>query len=350
MKIPILICLALLGIGMQAQEKDLSIPEVDELPLSAQPAGTLARYWLKVGSDAQGRSVVVPVLLVKGVDPGPVLGVTAAVHGNEVNGIRAAQELCERTDPKSLRGVVVAIPGLNPQAITRLVREYPDGEDLNRVFPGKAGGNESQVMAHAISQKLLPHLDYLADLHTASFGRENSLYVRADLQQDTLLALATGFGADVVLDSREASAGSRTGGTLREAAATQGIPGFTVELGNPQVYQPELIDRGVAGLLQAMDVLGMRSGTSESFPAPVVCSRSFWVYTDQGGMLDSVPALLEQITQGQLIGVLRNAFGQEITRYYAPASGVVIGRASNPVVRSGGRILHLGIIAKMAEE
>ena len=326
-----------------AQPTDPEIPLVDEIPVERQAPGTLGRYWLRIGTDFRGRAEAIPVILIHGARPGPVLGITAGIHGNELNGIRTVQRLAEVLDPSALSGSVLAVPGLNPSGMAGHRREFADGEDLNRVFPGKEDGNESQQMAYALSEKLLPHLGFLADLHTASFGRENTLYIRADLSRDTLAQIALGFGADLVLNSREASAGGSTGGTLRATASERGIPGFTVELGNPQVYQQEMIDRGLEGLLRSMRLLGMLPRVAEQPPQPVVCSRSYWIYTDRGGMLEGMPELGEKVTKGAGIGILRDAFGRELTRYYAPEDGIVIGRATNPVARDGGRILHLGI-------
>ncbi len=333
-----------------AQQAETEIQLTDQIPVEQQAPGTIGRYWLSVGTDFRGRPEVIPVILIRGSLPGPVLGITAGIHGNELNGIRTVQKMADGLDPMQLKGTVLAIPGMNPQGMAAYRREFPDGEDLNRVFPGKQEGNESQQMAYWISHKVLPHLSFLADLHTASFGRENSLYIRADLSRDTLAQIALGFGADLVLSSREASAGGNTGGTLRAVAAENGIPGFTVELGNPQVYQEEMIERGRTGLLTAMQLLGMLPGTPEQASHPVVCERSYWIYSDRGGLLERIPELGATVSRGQLIGILRDPFGRELTRYFAQEAGVVIGRATNPVVRDGGRILHLGIPKGSASE
>lgn len=345
MKTPFLLLLACLSLAPIARPQSEAIPLVDSVPMARALPGTISHYWLRIGQDTQGRPESVPVILVRGVNPGPVLGVVAATHGNELNGIRVIQELAATLDPKNLSGTVLAVPGMNPGGIARHQREHPDGTDLNRAFPGKGNGNRSQQTAYTLTTALLPHLDYLADLHTASFGRENTLYLRADLADDTLARVAASFGADIVLNSKEASAGTQTGGTFRAAAAARGIPGFTVELGDPQVFQPDMIRRGAAGLLQAMRILDMLPGVLEEAPQPIVCIRSYWIYTDQGGMLEVLAPLGERLTQGQPIAVLRDPFGREIRRYTAPQAGVVIGRSTNPAAENGARILHLGIEA-----
>lgn len=345
MKSPFLLLLACLSLAPVARPQSEEIPLVDSIPVARVLPGTISHYWLRIGQDSQGRPESVPVMLVRGAKPGPVLGVVAATHGNELNGIRVIQELAATLDLQSLSGTVLAVPGMNPGGIARHQREHPDGADLNRSFPGKANGNRSQQTAYALGHALLPHMDYLADLHTASFGRENTLYLRADLAHDTLARVATVFGADIVLNSKEASAGAQTDGTFRAVAAARGIPGFTVELGDPQVFQPAMIRRGTAGLLQAMRILGMLPGVLEEVPQPIVCVRSYWLYTDQGGLLEVVAPLGERLTQGDPIAVLRDPFGREIHRYTAPQAGVVIGRSTNPAAENGARILHLGIEA-----
>lgn len=294
-----------------------------------------------------GRPLVVPVLLAKGSLPGPVLGITAAIHGNELNGIPLIQELFAGLDPAQLRGAVVAIPGMNPFGMLNNDRLNLDEEDLNRVFPGKPGGNQSQQMAYALGSKILPGLDFHLDLHTASFGRENSLYARADLANDTLAQMARSLGVDIILHSKgEATAGARSDGTLRALAASLGIYSLTLEMGNPQVFDRALIGRSLHGVRNLMTTFGLLGGTPDWPVEALECERSYWLYTDAGGLLEVLPALGQLLHKGDPIGVLKDPFGAVLARYLAPEDGVVIGLSTNPAAVSGSRILHLGILRK----
>ncbi|MAW87787.1 MAG: peptidase M14 [Phyllobacteriaceae bacterium] len=328
---------------LAAQQK---APVLSELKLEQVPAGKVSHYWLQMGEDAFGQAILVPVIVAKGNEGGPALGLTAAIHGNELNGIAVIHEALARLDLATLKGSVIAIPGLNPPAIFRNQREFPDGQDLNRIFPGKANGNESQQFTYAIATRILPLFDILLDLHTASFGRENTLYCRADTSDQLLFALARLQQPDIILHSEgQPSAGATASGrTLRAEAIRQGIPCITIEYGNPQVWQADMIDRGAAGILRTLSFLGMQPPRNEQpAPEPVICRKSYWIYTDRGGLLHVPVEKGQKVSKGELIGVLKNPFGEIICTYHAPEDGIIIGKSTNPAGGNGARIVHLGV-------
>ncbi|MBP9873448.1 MAG: succinylglutamate desuccinylase/aspartoacylase family protein [Haliscomenobacter sp.] len=330
--------------GMLAARSQ-DIPMLDSLDLSQVPAGKISRFWIPVMRNALSQPVCVPVLVAKGAAPGPVLGLTAAIHGNELNGIPIIQTVFGRIDPSRLKGTLIAIPGMNVPSIDLSQRLFPDEEDLNRVFPGKPDGTSSEQYSYVAFQKIISQTDYLIDLHTASFGRVNAMYVRADLRKDTLARLARLCDADILLDGKSAStANAAAGRTLREEADLHGIHTITIELGDPQVYQPEMIRRGSVSIMNILSHLGMSDWPAETPPPAALCTRSYWIYTDEGGLLEVPVETAQRLRKGDLIGILRNPFGDVIKRYYAPEDGIVIGKSSNPANRSGGRILHLGIL------
>lgn len=325
-----------------------AIPVVQRLDLTAVPAGTIQRYWLVLGQDAYQEDIRIPIFIAKGLAEGPTLGVVAAIHGNELNGIPVIQRLFAELDAAQLRGTIVAVPGANRQGLELHQRTYPDGVDINRIFPGKRRGDESAQFAYRFFTAIVPHLDMLIDLHTASFGRVNAYYVRADLENDTLAQLAALQAPDIILNSTgKPSAGQAGSGlTLREAAAEEGVLGLTLELGNPQVYQPDLVERGVVGIRRALGWLNMTDMEAPEVDGrrPIYCRHSYWLYTDAGGLLEVYPELEQEISAGDLIARLRNPFGDIVREYYAPEAGVVIGKSSNPASGNGARILHLGIL------
>lgn len=303
--------------------------------------------WISLGTTTYGLPQLAPIIILKGKLPGKILGLTAAIHGNELNGIPVIHRLADTIDTDKLAGSIVAIPGLNAPSVQLDQRRFPDGEDLNRLFPGKANGSSSQQFVQQVSSRLLPALDVLLDLHTASFGRTNTLYARADVDNDTLMALARLQEPDIILASKGSpSAGaSSTGRTLRAEASLRGIPCITIEYGNPQVFQAEMTQRGISGIIASMGWLGMYGPrrVAQASEETFICSRSYWLYTDQGGFLEVTVDLNERISQGQLIARLRDAFGTLTQEYYAPQDGIVIGKSSNPSGMNGARIIHLGI-------
>lgn len=330
--------------GLFSQE---TIESLDMLNFNEMPDHTRQHNWLKMTDDGMSQPILVPVIILKGIGSSPVLGLIAGIHGNELNGIKVIQELTDEIDLESLHGIVIAIPGLNRNGILQNEREFIDGVDLNRIFPGKTDGNRSQQFVWQICRKILPHFDYLIDMHTASFGRENSFYVRADLSDESMTKMATMQDADIMLDSEGApSTGNQSSNTrtMRAEAMLEGIPTITVELGNPQVFQKEMIERGKKGIKNTMKWLDMIAGDEEVSMDAKTCEKSYWVYSDVGGLQEVMVQLNQVLKKGDTIAVIRDPFGHVLKEYVAPESGVVIGRSSNPVTMSGDRIIHLGIL------
>ncbi len=320
---------------------------ISEINLENIQPNQVKKYWLKMIDNGFSQPISIPVIILKGKEDGPVLGLIAAIHGNELNGIKVIQESVKDIDVSKLKGTVIAIPGLNALSIGQDRRRFVDEEDLNRNFPGKANGNRSQQYVWQINQKILPKLDYLIDMHTASFGRINSLYVRGELGDEKISKMAMLQDADIVLNNKGVpSTGDNIAATrtMRAEAMLKGIPTITVEYGNPQVYQDDMVKRGVVGVKNVMNWLDMQAFTIPEMKPAVMCKKSYWVYVDQGGLLDIPVGLNQIIEKGELIGVLKNPFGDVIKEYFAPEKGIVIGKGTNPVNIDGGRIIHLGIL------
>lgn len=320
---------------------------IDRLDLTKIKEGQVKTFWLEVGNDGFNQPLTIPIIVVKGRETGPVLGLTSAIHGNELNGIAIIHQLIKDLNPETLSGIIVAVPGINRLSIEQHQRLFVDNQDLNRLFPGKKKGNRSQQYVWHLNTKILSKLDFLVDLHTASFGRANSLYVRGDFSVPIIKKLALVLDADILLNSSGApSAGKSLGEnrTLRGEAAFQGVPALTIECGNPQVFQKEIIRRGISGLKNLMIELEMLSAKKTNVASAIVCKKSYWMYTDAGGILDVIVDLTERVQAGQLVAVLRDSFGKDIKKYFAPEEGIIIGKSTNPINQSGGRIIHLGIL------
>jgi predicted deacylase len=298
-----------------------------------------------MGLDNYGYPITIPIIYFQGIKEGPTLGLTAAIHGDELNGIGIIHQLTERIDVNELSGSIIAIPGLNAYALQNDQRRFIDEEDLNRSFPGKKNGNNSQQYAYKISENILPYFDLLIDMHTASFGRINTMYARADMSNDTLRSLAELQHADIILNSKEATAGSG-GQTMRAEATKRGTPAITVEYGNPQVYQEAMIGRGIQGIFNTMNWLKMYNEWPIPRPAQkvVYCKKSYWVYMEEGGFLEVLVQLNQKVKKGDKMAIVRNGFGNIVNTYLVPEDGIVIGKSTNPSNISGGRIIHLGII------
>ncbi len=313
---------------------------VTELDVDTLPEGSISRLKVEVVADGLANAIVLPVLVARGRRPGPVFGLTAAVHGNELNGIRLIHDVFERIDVNALRGTVAAVVAINVPGLHWHQREFIDGTDLNHIFPGRPHGSVAQVYAHRVIDRVIRHFDFLVDLHTASFGRVNSLYVRADMTHPKCSRMAYLQRPQIIVHNPP------NDHTLRGAAMGLGIPAITVEIGDPQRFQPNFIRNariGLRTLLADAHMLPRRNVAPLS--EPLLCERSYWMYTDHGGLLEVLPESAVMVKKGDRVAVLRNAFGDIIREYAAPEDGVVVGRSVNPVGQTGARIIHLGVVA-----
>ncbi|MEO0321370.1 MAG: succinylglutamate desuccinylase/aspartoacylase family protein [Myxococcota bacterium] len=312
--------------------------EVAELDVAALSPG---RHHLAVAliSDGTSQPVRAPVIVVKGAaGPGPVFGLTAAVHGNELNGIPTIHRLMRTIDPATLEGTLVGVTIVNVPGYLRHERLFPDARDLNRVMPGKDAGRESSVYAHRLMERILSKLDVLIDLHTASFGRVNTLYVRADMRDPATAMLARTIGPQIIVHNEGAD------GTVRSSVADRGVPAITVEIGDPQIIDRDKVREARIGIRDCLENMGMVPPDAQEAPETAIeCVRSYWLYTDAGGFLEVRAPLGSRVAEGAVIATLMDPWGGLLRTYRAPEAGVVVGRSTNPVASSGARILHLGI-------
>ncbi|MBI3927667.1 MAG: succinylglutamate desuccinylase/aspartoacylase family protein [Armatimonadetes bacterium] len=306
------------------------------IQIEAYPSGKRTDQWIPLFEDALGAPIEVPFIIARGARPGPVLGITAAVHGNELNGIKIILNLLEDLPLKRLTGALLCVPTVNVPGFNAGTREFSDGADLNQVFPGSADGTPSQQYVRAFVSTFLPPCTHLIDIHTASEGWMNTLYVRADLSSESCRRIAYGFNPQIILHAPP----NRQ--TLRATAARKGIAAVTVEAGSANVIHGKTVYEAEVGIRNIMTALEMLDGAAREQREPFVCGRSRWLRTTGGGLLETYFKLYQILEKGQLLGIVRDAFGNELRRYVAPFSGVVIARATNPVATPGLRFCHLG--------
>lgn len=313
-------------------------PVIKTLNLDLIPKNEISYRWIHIASNGIGQPILVPIIIAKGNKEGKVLGLTAVVHGNELNGMSIIQKVFNSLELDKLSGTLVGVPVVNVPSILNNDRLFIDGTDINRIMPGKSDGNRSEVYSHRIVNRIVKHFDFLLDLHTASFGRVNSFYIRADLKSKTAYELANLQNPEIILNAPPKD------GTLRGAAADLGIEAITIEVGDPDKFQKGMIKSGLQGVYNTMVHLGMyEKELNLENTLPVTCEKSLWLYTDMGGILQVIPNLAQRVRKGELIATLRDVFGRVINEYSSPNNGIVIGKSVNPVSQTGSRIIHLGI-------
>jgi predicted deacylase len=305
--------------------------------------GTLEQRTWYAGETFYGSAIPTPVLVATGEQPGKTLCLTAAVHGDELNGIETVRQVMHQLEPKKLTGTVIGVPIVNLQGFQRHSRYLPDRRDLNRFFPGNQQGSSAARMAFSFFREVIMHCDGLVDLHTGSFHRTNLPQLRADLNDDSVVALTKGFGSTVILHSEGAE------GTLRHAAVAAGIPAVTLEAGEPLRVDDEHVDHAVKGIFTLLDTMGMYNRRSLwGNPEPVYYTAT-WLRSDVGGILSSRVKLGRKVRAGDLLGTVTDPITNEQSDVHSPHDGRIIGMALNQFVMPGFAVYHVGLEAPVDE-
>jgi predicted deacylase len=299
--------------------------------------GTSTRLAWSPSHSFEGIAVSTPVLVVNGSKPGPVLCLTAAVHGDELNGIEIVRRVLYNLNAIKLSGTVIGVPIVNLQGFRRGSRYLPDRRDLNRFFPGDPRGSSASRIAHSFFHEVIDHCDALVDLHTGSFYRTNLPQLRADLRDAEVLELSQGFDGTVVLQSEGAM------GTLRQAAVAAGIPAVTLEAGEPLRLQETEVNHGVKTIQSLLGKMNMIKKTSFWGQPEPVYYQSAWVRADQGGILFSEVDLGERVKEKEVLGTVTDPITNVRTEILSPYQGRVLGMALNQVVMPGFAAFRIGI-------
>ena len=301
------------------------------------PGSTIRLSW-SATELFEGVPVSTPVLVVNGALPGPTLCLTAAVHGDELNGVEMVRRVLHDLNAEKLSGAIIGVPIVNVQGFRRGSRYLPDRRDLNRYFPGNPKGSAAARIAHSFFTNVVAHCDALVDLHTGSFERANLPQIRADLRNPDVVTLTQGFGAMVILHSSPAV------GTLRHAATEAGIPAVTLEAGGPSQLELNEVKHGVKGIQTLISAIGMmrKKRLWAADPEPVYY-RSSWVRADSGGILLADVSLGSTVREGDLLGTITDPMSNARSELHSPYTGRIIGMARNQVVMPGFAAFHVGI-------
>ncbi len=330
------------------QEDRADFPDQDPLPgFPMQPTlqilgtdvapGNSARLAWTPSFSFDGLANTTPVLVVNGRYAGPTLCLTAAVHGDELNGIEIVRRILHSLEAESLSGALVGVPIVNLPGFNRNSRYLPDRRDLNRFFPGNPNGSAASRIAHSLFQEVILHCDALVDLHTGSLDRTNLPQLRADLRHEGVRTLAEGMHSMVVLHSVPAK------GTLRRAATDAGVPAVVVEAGEPHRLQPEAVEQGVMAIASLLGQWDMYPAAQLMAAPQQVYFRSRWVRTDQAGILLSKVELGDEVDKGTLLGTVTDPISNAQANIHSPFKGRILGKALNQFVMPGYAAFRIGL-------
>lgn len=303
------------------------------------PPATATRLIWKPSRTFSGMAVDTPVLVVNGVYDGPTMCLTAAVHGDELNGIEMVRQVMYDLDPHKLHGMIIGVPIVNLLGFSRNSRYLPDRRDLNRYFPGNPNGSVASRIADAFFEDVVKHCDMLVDLHTGSFYRTNIPQLRADLSNQQVADFVELFGDIPVLHSR----GNKR--SLRAAAVRAGIPTVTLEAGEPMRMQRDMVDVGVKLINTLLAKSGMYSKLGLWVKPEPAFYDTAWVRTNASGILFSRMALGDEVKEGDVLGAVNNPISNEQVDIISPYKGRILGMALDQFVMPGFAVYHIGIHA-----
>jgi uncharacterized protein len=295
---------------------------------------------LEVSTLANATRMNLPVHVVHGVAAGPVMFLSAVVHGDEILGLEIVRRVLAHDGLKSIRGTLLAVPIVNAFGFLNHSRYMPDRRDLNRSFPGSDQGSLASLLADLFFREVVKRSQYGIDFHTAALHRTNLPQVRISPGDDELVRLAQAFAPPVVLTSKLRD------GSLRQCAIDEGVRVLLYEGGEALRFDEVAIEAGVKGCLRVMKAIGMIADAPVVPPhyAITQSSSSSWVRAPEGGILHSVRRVGDRVGVREPIAVISDPLGTVMVPVVAEEDGIIIGRTNLPIVNRGDALFHVARI------
>jgi len=299
-------------------------------------SGSYQNTELEITESYSGRNIVIPIRVIRGIEPGPTVFVTGALHGDELNGTGAIRSLIADPEWAPVRGNLIMVPVLNVLGFERHSRYLPDRRDLNRCFPGNASGSMATRLAKVIFDAIVAKSDFGIDLHTAAVRRTNYPNVRCDFKNEVCMRMAIAFGAGVILD------GCGPKGSFRREATSAGCPTIVVEGGEVWKVEPSVLECMTRGIVNVLRELNMMDGEPEVPENQVKLRMTKWVRAERGGFMDMHVSPGSTVVAGQPLATNSSLVHEDQNRLEAPFDGIVIGMTTLPAVQPGEPVIHLG--------
>ena len=301
---------------------------------------------LSVGRLYTHSEITMPVYVVNGKRSGKRLFLSAAIHGDEINGVEMIRRILAMPSLKQLQGTLIAVPVVNVHGFINTSRYLPDRRDLNRSFPGSREGSLTARLAWLFMEEIVKNSTHGVDLHTGALHRSNLPQIRAHLDDAETLRLAKAFQVPVLLNSELRD------GSLRQVAAEQGIPLLLYEAGEALRFDEVAIRaglRGIVGVMRALEMLPPSKSHRRSPIEPVIARSSSWVRAPRSGILRVTIPLGARVRRDAPLGMISDPFGEREFTLTAPTDGIVIGRTNLPLANEGDALFHIARFGKTRE-
>ena len=308
-------------------------------------AGSRATLSLPLPSQSSYTPLSMPVHVVHGKKEGPVVFVSAAIHGDEINGIEIIRRILHTKALNSLKGTLICVPIVNVYGFFNHTRYLPDGRDLNRCFPGSKSGSLAARVARIFAEEIVDKATHGIDLHTGANHRVNMPHIRANLDSPECARLAKAFGSPVIIGA------NLRDGSLRQYALENGLSMLLYEAGEGLRFDNLSIKAGVRGILNVLRELDMlpkrktastaKESSSSAKPKTIESRSSQWIRAPQAGLLRIEVPLGARVEAKQIVGRIADSIGENETLVETPVTGIVIGRTNLPVVNEGDALFHI---------
>ncbi|GHA36127.1 succinylglutamate desuccinylase [Salinimicrobium marinum] len=292
-------------------------------------------------------SVEVPIIIERAKKPGPVVLITAGIHGDEINGVEVVRQLIVREINKPAIGTVICIPIINVFGFLNMTREFPDGRDLNRVFPGSKNGSLASRFAYQFVQKILPVADFCMDFHTGGASRFNAPQIRIVKGDQEALKYARIFNAPFTILSKTITK------SYRETCSKHGKSVLLFEGGKSNNSNKDIARSGVEGamrILHHLDMLKQKFEVPDPKGETVVIENSSWMRAKYSGLLHVKIPCGKHVEKGEYIAIITDPYGKLRHKVKAPNEGYIINVNESPIVYQGDAIFHLSASNKSHEE
>lgn len=281
--------------------------------------------------------VTLPIQVIHGKSSGPVMFLSAALHGDEINGVEIIRRVLHERSVRRLRGTLIAVPVVNIYGFINKSRYLPDRRDLNRSFPGSETGSLASRMANVFLREIVAQCSHGIDLHTGAIHRENLPHVRALLDDPETESMARSFSLPIILNT------GIVAGSLRESVENMGVSAIVYEAGEALRFDEVAIRAGVTGVISVMRGIGMLAPTRRHRREveSLVAISSTWARAPQSGILRAMKSLGAKVEKDDLLGVVSDPFGEHEEPVRAGSRGVIIGRTTIPLVNEGEALFHI---------
>jgi predicted deacylase len=297
----------------------------------------------------------IPVVVIRGSRPGPVLALVSGAHGTEYASIIALEKIIQTVRPEDISGTLIVVPLVNLASFQRKVPHVNpvDGKSMNRYYPGKLDGTQTERASAVITKEVVDRCDYLIDLHGGDLDESLRPYsywpTTGNAQQDAMTKqMALAFGLDTIIIANDRPRDPNASRYLDNTANTRGKPAIAAEAGYAGTVETDDVEALVKGCFNVMRLLKMLPGTATLVENPVWIERVDTISSDQNGIFYPLVKRGTYVAQGEKVGYVTDYTGHTIMEARAPSAGVVLYICAVPSMTKGATIANIGVVAKQA--